>query len=740
MKNAADYSLPELFRMECESQCKVLTDGLLSLEKGGETAPLLEALMRAAHSLKGAARIVHYDQTVRAAHAMEDRFVAAQNGQALTRAEMDKLLAGVDLLAHIGVSACEKDDAFSGDIEAFLEALESPAATERATEEEPSPPPDSAGPEAERKATPGQEPGTRQQTVRIRSDSLDRLLGSAAESLMATRQLSRFSERLRASRRHHRQIIRRLEQAVTGNQAGLDLAGLARELRQMLDESDRRWLAHLADADLLERRAVPLARRLYDQTLALRMRPFADLATGLRRAVRDAAYHLGREVHVEIAGEATDVDRDLLERLESPLGHLIRNAVDHGIEPPGERRAAGKDATGTIRIEALHSSGFLVIRVADDGRGVDLDRLKKRIIDRGLATAETVAGLQEGELLDFLFLPGFSVKEQVSELSGRGVGLDVVQSLASTMRGTVRVTTEQGEGTLFSLQFPVSLSVMRVMHLEMGGESFAVPLARLEKVVHCPAARVESVEGRPFLTVDGQRIGLVHAAEAFGRTADLTPRETLPVIILQDDGRQRIGAVFDRFLGEGDVVIQPLDPRLGRVRNISAAALTEEGLPLLLIDMDDFLLSLKRCSHQAGRHAVVQQGGGDELPRRRILVVDDSLTVRELERKLITAMGYAVEIAVDGADGWNTVRGGAFDAVVTDVDMPRMDGIELTRLIKNDPRLRDIPVIMVTYKDREEDRRRGLEAGADYYLTKGSFQDEGLERAITDVLGETEAK
>ena len=725
--DSSEFSLNELFRMECESQCRLLTDGLVALEASESGAELLESLMRAAHSLKGAARIVNYSQAVRAAHAMEDLFVSAQKGErTLARADIDRLLAGTDLLARIGTSGTDTDAQFEADTDQFLTLLQSdPSAGEI---------PAASASSAVKPASPQAESPDDQRALRVSAENLNQLLGSSAESLVASRRLRGFTDRLWHSHRHQRQISRAVESVSATCPAGSPVLDALRQVQLLVEEGDRLLMDGISDMDRFERRSTRLAQRLYAQALRCRMRPFSGLTTGIRRAARDAARHLGREVKIEILGEGTDVDRDLLEKLESPLGHLIRNAIDHGIESPDERLAAGKPAAGTIRVEAAHISGFLVIRVSDDGRGVNLEALKQRIVEKGLSNADTVSHLAQSELLDFLFLPGFSLKTDVSELSGRGVGLDVVRSLASESRGTVRVTTGEG-GTAFSLRFPVSLSVMRAMMFELAGEAYAAPLARVERAVHIPADEIESVEGRQFFLHGGERIGLVDGAGILGYPVDPTPRADVYILILRDDTR-RFGVVVSRFIGEGDAVIQPLDSRLGRVRNIAAAALTEEGAPMLLIDVDDFLISIERQSLSDGHQTVVSRSGQSTVERRTILVVEDSLTVRELERKLISALGYAVETAVDGADGWNAVRSGRFSAVVTDIDMPRMDGFELTRLIKNEARLRDLPVIIVSYKDREEDRRRGLEAGADYYLTKGSFQDEGLARAIADVLGE----
>jgi len=276
---------------------------------------------------------------------------------------------------------------------------------------------------------------------------------------------------------------------------------------------------------------------------------------------------------------------------------------------------------------------------------------------------------------------------------------------------------------------------MKSLVFEISGEPYAIPLARVERVLSVAVEEIESIEGAQYVNVGQSRVGIVDGAAVLGRPVENEARERANVLLLAS-AEGHFGIVVSRFLGEGEIVVQPLDKRLGRVRDIAAAALTEDGSPMLLLDVEDFLLSVRRLAVGGQLHGIAGKSAGPEKAARQILVVDDSLTVRELERKLLSSLGYAVEVAVDGMDAWNAVRTGRFAAVVTDVDMPRMDGIELTRLIKNDARLRDTPVIIVSYKDREEDRLRGLDAGADYYLTKGSFQDEGLARAVADVLGE----
>jgi two-component system sensor histidine kinase and response regulator WspE len=488
---------------------------------------------------------------------------------------------------------------------------------------------------------------------------------------------------------------------------------------------------------MFDRRSGNLSHRLYDEALALRMRPFADSAHNFPRLIRDVSRTLGKEARLEIVGEATQVDRDILEKLEAPLNHLLRNALDHGLESPDERTAAGKPREGTIWLEARHSAGMLLITVRDDGRGIDVESVRRAVVAKKLTNAETAAKLIDSELLEFLFLPGFSMKDSVTEISGRGVGLDVVQVTMKQLRGTLRTSSELGRGTSIQLQLPLTLSVLRALVVEIAGEPYGIPLAAITRTLKLGKDRIESLEGRQHFTFEDQRVGLVTAHQVFEKNERAVSSDELPVVIVGERDN-RYGFVVDRFLGERELVVQPLDPRLGKIKDISAGALTDDGTPLLIIDIEDVVRSIEKLS-ATGRLTLVQHQSsqpGSARRRKRVLVVDDSLTVRELERKLLEARGYEVEIAVDGMDGWNALRTGEHDLVITDVDMPRLDGIELVSLIRKDPNLKSKPVMIVSYKDREEDRVRGLEAGADYYLTKGSFHDETLISSVADLIGE----
>jgi two-component system sensor histidine kinase and response regulator WspE len=736
-EDLSGFSMRDLFRIEAESQVGALTPGLLALEQDPARADQLEACMRAAHSLKGAARIVDIRAGVTIAHAMEDLFVAAQEGRTrLGRAHIDLLLNGVDLIASIAKSpdleSGRQDREWQADADAFASALaEVPPSDEAAS----LPAPVRVQP---RVVEPAEEADATDRALRVSAETLNRLLDLAGESLVESRWLRPFGQSLLRLKRAQREAAN----AIDALQAALPLHLLDDRARMALAEAQRRILEcrqqlgdRLSEVEASDHQATTLAHRLYDQALLVRMRPFGDGVTAFPRMVRDVARSLGKQARLEIVGERTQVDREILEKLEAPLGHLLRNALDHGIEPPEARIAAGKPSEGVIRLEACHNAGSLQIIVSDNGAGIDLERIREAVVRRNLSNAETAAKLSESELLEFLFLPGFTMKENVTEISGRGVGLDVVQDMIRQVRGLVRISSQLGEGTRFKLELPLTLSVMRALLVEIGGEPYAFPFAHILRATRIAKDQVRLLEGRQHFELDGQQIGLVTAHQILGCG---TPEDEgdLAVVLLGGPGNL-YGLVVDRFLGGRELVVQPLDARLGKIKDIAAAALMEDGSPLLIVDVEDMIRSMEKLCATDRLAGVRGQAGADGAAvRKRVLVVDDSFTVRELERKLLDHHGYEVEVAVDGMDGWNALRNGRFDLVVSDIDMPRMDGIELVRRIRQDPGLNSMPVMILSYKDREEDRQRGLDAGADYYLTKGSFESDALIEAVIDLIGE----
>jgi two-component system sensor histidine kinase and response regulator WspE len=749
-----DASLLELFSLEAEAQTQVLSTGLMALERNPTQADQLEACMRAAHSLKGAARIVGIDAGVSVAHVMEDCLVAAQEGRLLLRAEhIDALLRGTDLLMHIATPGDPHGEAL---VPAFLlqmaslldpgaaplpavVAIEPPSPVVPPAQPEPVVPALEADvePAAPRKA--GKRAGEGgERVLRVTADRLNSLLDLSSKSLVETQRLKPYLATLQRLKRMHGQGMRALDGLKTqleDSGQSIEVLDALAQTQRLLAETQQILQQQAADLDEFGWQASQRAQLLYDTALACRMRPFADVLTGQSRMVRDLGRSLGKQVQLQIEGEKTQVDRDVLEKLEAPLTHLLRNAVDHGIEQPERRLLAGKPAEGTIRLRASHQAGLLMLELSDDGAGIDLERLKRNIVERGLSPADTVAQMSEAELLTFLFLPGFSLRDKVTEVSGRGVGLDAVQHMVRDLRGSIELTQVPGQGCRFQLEVPLTLSVVRSLVVEVGDEAYAFPLAHIERTLEVAADEIVQIEGRQHFWHEGRHIGLVAASQLLNRPAGQGEANSLRVVVIRER-EQLYGVAVERLIGERVLVVMPLDPRLGKVQDISAGALLDDGSVVLIIDVEDLLRSVEKLL-STGRLERIERGaqGARGVSRKRILVVDDSLTVRELQRKLLSNRGYDVAVAVDGMDGWNALRSEDFDLLITDIDMPRMDGIELVTLVRRDQRLQSLPVMVVSYKDREEDRRRGLDAGADYYLAKASFHDDALLDAVVELIG-----
>ncbi|RMD80333.1 MAG: hybrid sensor histidine kinase/response regulator [Gammaproteobacteria bacterium] len=738
--------MQELFREEVAEHGQALTEGLLSLEQeGGGQA--LRALMRAAHSIKGAARLIGLEDAVALAHALEDCFVALERrGRRPAPEEVDLLLGAVDRLlarAREGAPLPPGElEALTGALRALGEGAPLPAPGPGAGEASQAPAPRGAPGRGEEEG--GKAPGApaRAAVLRISAERFDRLMGLAGQASIEARWLRPYVEGMIRLKQRTAALVSALDRLrdLAEQERGVseELKGLLRQTQGRVIEARKVFAQQIAELESYDRRVGSLSSRLRQEIVQTRMRPFGDGVRGLPRMVRDVARRLGKEVQLRVEGEGTLVDGEILERLETPLNHLLRNAVDHGIEPPEERERAGKPRAGTLRLCAFHQAGMLAVVVEDDGRGIDLEGLRRKVVERGLVRPELAAELDPQELMEFIFLPAFSTRDEVTEISGRGVGLDVVRDVIQGMRGMVRAYSRPGRGTRFQLQLPLTLSVIPALLVEAAGEPLALPLVRVQRVLHVERERLREAQGHHYLTVDGQHVGLVPLARVLGLEEEARPGQGPVPVLVVGEHKGAVGLVVDRFLGERDLVVHVLPEALGKVRDVSAAALLEDGSPLLVLEVDDLLRSVERLlGHGRLGPAVPAPAGGRAA--KRILVVDDSPTVREVERQLLEAHGYEVEQAVDGLDGWNLLReppgGRPFDLVITDVDMPRMDGIELVRMVRADPELYRLPVMIVSYKDREEDRYRGLQAGADYYLSKGAFEDARLQEAVADLIG-----
>lgn len=751
-----DYSMVALFKIELENQTGILNKGLLTLENDQGSLDEVEQLMRASHSIKGAARILGFDSIVNVAHLMEDYFVGLQEGKVkILTSHIDTLLSGVDIFTSLSEKDVKEIDKWlkenKDEIARMTLSLSGLFEVVDSEEKQHEISPNAAGQihssdgVAEKHSTGKLKKENEEiegdRILRVSSESLNKLVGLAGESLVDSRRLHGYINELskiKNSQSELSKLIEKIYDVVSSEKIGFRIEDFLVEAQNKILELKNINSTFISDFEIFTGKSANLSNRLYREVLMSRMRPFEEGVNDFPRMVRDLGRQLNKKVQLFIEGSSTKVDRDILEKLKAPLTHLIRNAVDHGIESGSERISAGKSEEGTLKLEATHRAGMLYITLQDDGGGLNIENIKRKIIEKNYVTEDMASELSDSEVTDFLFLPGFSTSQKVTEISGRGVGLDVVQNMIQEVGGIVRVESKYKQGTTFTLQLPITLSVVRTLIMDVSGEPYAIPLTRIDYAIKIRFDKINSVEGKQFFEYNKEKIGIIKASQILGRQDTKSELKYLNVVVVSDRVN-KFGLIVDKFLGERDLVVHRLDPRLGKVKDISAASILEDGEPVLIFDIEDLVKSIEDIL--SGKHLSKVKGiskSKDSLGRKKILVVDDSITVREVEKKLLESYGYEVQVAVNGMDGWNAVRGSHFDLIISDIDMPRMNGFEFVTLVRKNEKSHDIPVIIVSYKDREEDKLKGMEAGANYYLTKSSFHDDTFIDAVKDLIGEPE--
>ncbi len=738
-----DLSIYDMFRMEAEEQVEQLQSRLLALKDGEANEAALRSLMRGAHSLKGAARVVGLNAAVRLTHAMEERFVAAQEGRNLLQSEVDTMLRSVDVLRELSAISEDEVPAWSAAKEDTISTLIAeltgePAVAEGLSAAEPKETIPSS--EDQPKAAPETSEADRTTgdfNLRITSQRFDRIIAMSSDNLVQSQALVRLQEQMQRIQRRLERLVRSVADARRKGARDPEKQAAALAIIMRQGETDRARLGGLLhELDRMIHTHEANSERLHQEVLHARLRPFGDVVPNLRRLVRDISAEMGKRVSLVVTGERTEVDRDILEKLRAPLEHLLRNALDHGLESPAARVAAGKPEEGTIRLRAWHANGRLAITLDDDGNGVSISAVAERAIERGLVQQSTAALLSDAEILEFLFLPGFSTRTEVTEISGRGFGLDVVQSAVHESGGSVKIENRPGQGTTFHIVLPVTRSLMRVMRVEIENETYAIPLNRLSRIANVIVT--SEPDGSATVEAGDTRVPVIHLMNALQSGGMLMqPGPATVLFLLSEKGHEApIAFQIDRVVDDTTVAVRQLDPRLGRMAAIAAVTLTEQNVPLLIIEPDDVL----RLAQQAQQRNVPSDPNADPttVGRGSVLVVDDSGTVRQMLRRTLLRARYHVATAEHGAEAWNLLQIQHFDLLVSDVDMPEMNGIELVEHVRGNSRLSHMPIILLSYKGREEDRKRGLEAGADAYVTKGEFQEQAFLQVVTDLVGPAE--
>ena len=741
-ESLSEGDFQRLFAAEAEGRLDTLVDELLELEKGGADPERVASLFREAHTIKGGAAVVGMTHVARVAHALEDLLEEVRRDRrGIDATLIDAVLAGVDAIRTLIPLAVAGEDHEAAAFEAeqrlrlalvgpspgdappapstAASAAGTPApSTPRASaarETAPAPPEQPAAPLP---ATPPQvdlEPAAAHDGETVPHER------PAGDGHVAADGTGGHAEPARASATEMLQIpVHRIDDLVRLiGEASAATLRLGSALLERL-ERDPSGLTEYRDL-------VRSLNELQELALHARMIPVMSLAPRLRRAVRDLAHEAGKEVRFETRGEDAEIDRGVLERLADPLLHLVRNAVDHGIETPDERRLRGKPVEGTIRLHAMQLGSEMIIAVSDDGRGIDVGRVR----ETAGRTDSSALEMDDEAALYLIFRSGLTTATRVTGVSGRGVGLDAVRASLNAVRGRIEVRSDPGLGTEFRIAVPITMATLRCLVINSAGQAYAIPLHSVRAVL--PPQPSASVGGRPMTMVDGRPVPISSLAWVLG-TGNGSEG---PAVVVAGLTRSHAFKVDD-LVDQRDVVVKGLGELVPRLPAVAGAGVQPDGSILLVLEAAGLIERARRMD-TGDRSLEAAEGTGREVPVARrapsILVVDDALTVRELQRSIFENAGYRVKVATNGEEALSEISDERPDLVLTDVQMPRMDGFQLTEAIRNQPALASLPVIILTSRGSDEDRRRGLECGADGYIVKSGFDQSALLSAVERLLG-----
>jgi two-component system chemotaxis sensor kinase CheA len=714
--------LRALFLDELADNVTVLNRGLVALEQQDEeldTATTVREMFRAAHSLKGAAHSAGVDALVRLCHQLEDALSRLRDGTLSSSTRViEPILQTVDALSAAGRRMREGGEAAGADVvragRRLGELVGTPADTRVATA--PAPALDAPGEPATRDmrtadplaadaAVAGFAPAD-DGNVRVPATRLDALLNQAGELLLACRQVDALARTLVETA----DSVTRQSRTVAAGRSQNGSASEGETLRAAAERID--GLARVAVR--ASRALTTLATGVADGVQRVRMMPLIRAYEGLERVARDLARAGGKDVRLHIHGAEVEVDRPILDAIAEALLHLVRNAVDHGMETPDERTSAGKPRIGRVTIDCTLEKDGVCVRVFDDGRGIDLGALRAAAQRRGVAMPD-----DDSKLTDVAFVHGVSTSAFVTDASGRGVGLDAVRARVERVGGTVRLESTAGSGCTVTLMLPLSLSAVRVLLVSVGGETVGLPSAAVTRLLRISANDRRPVGAHDVVTVDGRPVPLLSLSEGLALAAERRAPSAHVAGVLVGSASTQAVLVVDELLSEEEVVMRPFGERETVVAGVLGATILSSGRVALVMNPTT---CVRAClARRAPSTAVMPPGPEPAVDQRRVLLVEDSLTTRALERSILEAAGYEVLVAVDGVEAWHLLEERGADAVVTDVDMPRMDGVALCQAARRSSRFRDTPFVLVTSLANEADRRRGIEAGANAYLVKADF-------------------
>jgi len=751
------------FQVEADEHLKMMSSCLLELEKapvGARRAELVEIIFREAHSLKGASRAVNLSDVESACQSLETVFDGMKGGAEATGRLFDLLHEVLEGLGR--VLATEPSGAGAPALATSVRRLNSAIKvlpTQRA-DALPTPsimesgkavaPISSESPLAARGSAPD--------TVRISTAKLDAAMRQAEELLaarLAAGERAREMHELVTTLAKHKQersqtqtVLRTMEGSLRqsgkgngGGYTGIERQGLAKLIEKMETENQffnmlehrLSGCARAADGDY--RALTTMVGNLLFSVKEMQLLPLASLLDALPRIVRELARDSGKQAEILLRGGEIEIDRRIIDELKDPLIHLLRNCVDHGIETPMLRKQKGKPPQGAISIMISQKDGGKIeVAVADDGAGVDVATVKAAATKLGALATDEATKLDEREALSLVFRSGISTSPIITDLSGRGLGLAIVHEKIERLGGSIALESRAGAGTTFRIVLPLTLATFRGILVRASGRLFVIPASSVERVVRVAVEDIRTVENRETISLGGQTVSLARLGDTLElprKAASGGSGETIRAVVL-GAGLARIAFQVDEVLGEQEVLVKTLGPQLARVRNVAGASVLGTGEVVPVLNVPDLMKSATKYAATSRVPAAAQRPM--EAHKRAVLVVEDSITSRSLLKNILESAGYSVTTAVDGIDGYTAIKSATFDLVVSDVEMPRMDGFDLTAKIRADKHLSELPVVLVTALDHREHRERGIEVGASAYIVKSSFDQSNLLEVVRRLI------
>lgn len=695
----------DTYKAEVHEHIQKLNLGLLELEKHPKDKAILDNMMREAHTIKGSSMMMGYKRIADIAHQMESGLERALNNEtALGKEHFNILFKCLDAIEPLledkvtwqdkGIEKPFVDDLCKEAEDVFKGVIPSKKKPEKVLKKH----------EQKRLVTsvPQEKVRPSDESMRVDLDKLNTMVNLSGEILIAKIRLN--------------ELVKELSEKP--------------ELLSCTAESVKTAMRELGKVnegiDLL-------SKQMQDEAMRIRMVPVSYLFNAFPRTMRDLADSKGKDVNFVIKGTDTHLDKAILDHLKDPLMHILRNCVDHGIEYPAEREKKGKDMRGTVILSADREGSHVIVEISDDGAGIDKEKVKNEAVKKGLIAKDKAKDLADEQIYQLLFIPGFSTKDEVTETSGRGVGLDVVRDSVAQLKGIVEVVSEKDKGTSFVLRLPLTLAITESLLVGAGNDVFAIPIDAVVETIRVNPDEIKTIESKDAVTVRGQIIPLLRLGDIFGlERKGIVEKSSLPVVVVQSV-EKRIGLLVDTLIGRQEIISKPIGEPLKNVKNISGATILGNGKVILILDIPYIIESAEGVIIK--RAALKPKIATAAKKKKSILLAEDVLTTALLEKNILESVGYSVVIARDGVEALERASQEAFDLVITDILMPRMDGFELTAKLKKDKLYKDIPIVIVTTRESDADKRRGLEAGADAYILKSEFTSEGLLNTIERLIG-----